>query len=233
MAGSIRLVATPLGNLGDLSPRAAEMLREADVWLVEDTRVSGKLQSVLGVKKPMRVLNEHTALGRIAAYLDDAAGGAHLAVLTDAGTPGISDPGALLVDGAVERGIEVDAAPGPSAVTLALSLSGFFAQRFAFLGFLGRKPGDMRRELAPFADSPYTLVLFESPHRIERLLEVISEVLGSRRYAICRELSKAHQQVWRGRTPAIPTETEAPRKGEITLVVEGRRRTVDRTEGAG
>lgn len=233
MAGHIRLVATPLGNLGDLSPRAAEMLREADVWLVEDTRVSGKLQTVLGVRKPMRVLNEHTPSSKVEAYLEEAAGGVGFAVLTDAGTPGISDPGALLVDGAFERGIGVDAVPGPSAVTLALSLSGFFAQRFAFLGFLGRKPGDMRRELAPFTDSPYTLVLFESPHRIERLLKAISEVLGSRRYAVCRELSKAHQQVWRGRTPAIPTESEAPRKGEITLVVEGRRRTVDRTEGAG
>jgi 16S rRNA (cytidine1402-2'-O)-methyltransferase len=233
MAGAIRLVATPLGNLGDLSPRASRMLSEADAWLVEDTRVSGKLQSVLGVRKPMRLLNEHTTPATIEGYLDEVEAGLSLAVLTDAGTPCVSDPGAALVDGAHERRLLVDLAPGPSAVTAALALSGFFAQRFVFLGFLGRKPGDMRRELVAFASSPLTLVAFESPFRLERLLEAVSEVLGSRRYAVCRELSKAHQQVHRARTPAIPPAGEVPRKGELTVVVEGLRRSLDMAGGRG
>jgi 16S rRNA (cytidine1402-2'-O)-methyltransferase len=103
-------------------------------------------------------------------------------------------------------------------------LSGFFGQRFAFLGFLGRKAGDIRKELVPFAESPLTLVLFESPHRLELLLGTAHEVLGGRRYAICRELTKAHEQVYRSRLPSIPQEGEVPRKGEITLVIEGRRK---------
>jgi len=224
MAGKVILVATPIGNLGDLSQRSATALAEADLWLVEDTRVSGKLQSVVNAKKPMRVLNEHTSPASIAKMADEIQAGASVAVLSDGGCPVISDPGALLVDECLDRGIEVDAIPGPSAVTTALGLSGFFAQRFAFLGFLPRKPGPMKTELAPFADSPYTLVAFESPFRIDALLQAAHEALGDRRYAICREISKAHQQIFRARLPIIPSEKEVPRKGEFTIVFEGKRR---------
>jgi 16S rRNA (cytidine1402-2'-O)-methyltransferase len=151
------------------------------------------------------------------------AGGASAALLTDAGTPVVSDPGTELIDACVERGIEVDAIPGPSAVTTALALSGFYGQRWAFLGYPPRKPGPVKELLAPYGDSPMTLVLFESPHRVGKLLAVCADVLGERRYAVCRELTKAHQQVWRSRLPQVPSEADVPQKGEVTLVVEGRR----------
>jgi 16S rRNA (cytidine1402-2'-O)-methyltransferase len=223
--GSLTLVATPIGNLGDLSSRAMEALSNADAWCVEDTRVSSKLASHLGLKRPMRVLNEHTPQSQIQRYRDEIASGANIVVLTDGGAPAISDPGAILTDLCHEAGIQVSAIPGPSAVVTALMLSGFFAQRFAFLGFLGRKAGDIRRELLPFADSPYTLVLFESPFRMDTLLRTAGEALGPRRYAICREMSKLHEQVYRSIVPMTPTESEVPRKGEFTIVVEGKRRT--------
>lgn len=227
MSGKLSLVCSPIGNLGDLTPRAAETLREADFWIVEDTRVSGKLGQVLGVKKPMRVLNDHARPDLVARMADEIEAGAHAALLTDGGAPAVSDPGALLTDQLHERGVTVTVAPGPSAVVSALALSGFFAQRFAFFGFLGRKPGDIRKELAPFAESAMTLVLFESPHRFRNPLETGHEVLGPRRYAVCREISKAHEQVWRGRLPVLPTEAEVPAKGEFTLVIEGVRRRDD------
>ena len=222
-AGRLTLVATPIGNMGDLSPRAAEALAEADIWIVEDTRVSGKLLSHLGVKKPMRVLNDHTAEHKVSALADEIANGATVCLLTDAGTPVVSDPGQSLVEACLELEVEIDAIPGPSAVTTALALSGFYAQRFVFLGYPPRKPGPLKELLCPYADSTLTLVMFESPHRFGKLLDACFEVLGERRYAICRELTKAHQQVWRATLPGTPNETEVPHKGEVTLVIEGKR----------
>lgn len=225
--GGLTLVATPIGNLGDISPRAVQALTDAEIWFVEDTRVSGKLLTHLGIKRPMRVLNDHTSPDQISRYKKELAQGVRAALLTDGGSPAISDPGAILTDLCHDSGIEVNAIPGPSAVVNALALSGFFAQRFAFLGFLGKKGGAIRSELDPFKDSPLTLVLFESPHRLESLLENAHESLGNRRYAICREMTKSHEQVFRDRLPIIPTEGLVPRKGEFTIVVEGRRRNLD------
>jgi 16S rRNA (cytidine1402-2'-O)-methyltransferase len=221
--GVLTIVATPIGNLGDLSPRAASALRDADFWIVEDSRVSGRLQSHLEVKKPMRVLNEHTSPEKLRSYVSQIEAGESAALLTDAGTPVVSDPGTELVGACVESGIEVDAIPGPSAVTTALALSGFYGQRFAFLGYPPRKPGPLRELLEPYADSPLTLVFFESPHRFGKLLAACAESLGERRYAVCRELTKAHQQVWRAALPDLPDEGDVPQKGEVTVVVEGRR----------
>jgi len=228
-AGRLVLVATPLGNLGDLSPRAAEELKSATLWIVEDTRVSGKLQSVLGVRAPMRVLNDHTPERAVEDLVAEIAAGARTVLLTDAGTPCVSDPGAALVDRCREEGLAVDAVPGPSAPTLALALSGFFAQRYAFLGFLPRKPGPLRALFRPFAESPLTLVWFDSPHRFRKTLEALAQDFAGRRYAVCREMTKAHQQVFRGELPEVPSEQEVPTKGEFTLVLEGLRR-VGRTE---
>ncbi len=222
--GSLTLVATPIGHLGDLSARTIQALTDADMWLVEDTRVSGKLASHLGLRKPMRVLNDHSGSSVSERYADEIAKGAKIAVLTDGGSPAISDPGAILTNICRDRNLEIDSIPGPSAVVNALALSGFFAQRFAFLGFLGRKAGAIRGELQPFAHSPLTLVLFESPHRFENLLKVAHEVLGERRYAICREMTKAHQQVFRDKLPEVPGEGTVPHKGEFTIVIEGIRR---------
>lgn len=224
MAGSLTLVATPIGNLGDLSPRASEALTAAELWYVEDSRVSGRLAAHLGVKKPMRLVTDHTNDGALIRYAEELKAGSHAALITDGGAPGISDPGSRLCDLCHDLSVPVDAVPGPSAVIDALMLSGFYAQRFAFLGFLARKPGPIRSELAVFSESPLTLVLFESPLRIATLLKVAGEALGSRRYAIARELTKLHQQVWRGTLPEVPTETQVPRKGELTLVIEGLRK---------
>ena len=224
-SGKLTLVATPIGNLADLSPRAVESLGAADFWIVEDSRISGKLASHLGLKKPMRILNDHTSRNQVERYLADLVAGGHAALLTDGGAPAISDPGSILTDLCHEAGVQLEAIPGPSAVVTALMLSGFFAQRFAFLGFLGRKPGPMKSEMKVFADSPLTLVLFESPHRLDVLLKAAFEALGPRRYVICRELTKMHEQAYRSTLPEIPTEVQVPRKGELTLVIEGRRKT--------
>jgi len=220
----ITLVNTPIGNLKDLTPRAASVLASADIWLVEDTRVSGKLGGLLGVKKPMRLVTDHSSDYQLEKLVQEAKTGVTMALITDGGAPGVSDPGARLADLAQLAGVKVDVAPGVSAPTAALTVSGFYAQRYAFLGFLPRKPGPMQKELEIFRDSPYTLVVFESPHRIENLLKIAALSLGHRRYAICRELTKMHQQVFRNDLPYIPTESELPRKGEITVVFEGIRR---------
>jgi 16S rRNA (cytidine1402-2'-O)-methyltransferase len=223
MAGKIVLVATPIGNLGDLSTRANQTLAESDLWLVEDTRVSGKLQSHLGIKKPMRVLNEHTTDAKIVSYLAEIEGKT-AAVISDGGTPGISDPGARLVDLATQDDFEIDAIPGPSAVTTALMLSGFYAQRFVFLGFLPRKAGAIKSELEPFVDSTMTLVMFESPFRIGELLKLAGEVLGPRRFAACREMTKLHQEILRGTLESEVEKWNLSTKGEYCLVIEGKRR---------
>ena len=218
------MVATPIGNLGDLSARAIEVLARADRWIVEDTRVSGKLQAHLGVHIPMRVLNDHTSEYQLEKLFGELREGGTTALLSDGGTPAISDPGARLSDLCLNAGIHVDAIPGPSAVTTALMLSGFFAQRFAFLGFLGRKPGAIRSELAQFAESPYTIVLFESPHRVAATLSIAAEVLGGRRFAACREMTKLHQEIVRGQLEIGATYMNLATKGEYCIVIEGRRR---------
>lgn len=223
MPGRLVLIATPIGNLGDLSPRAREELAGAEAWLVEDTRVSGRLRSVVGASPPMRVLNDHTGPARLAEYAAELAKGARWALVSDAGTPVVSDPGAALVDACRAAGVEITAVPGPSAVLTALCVSGFYGQRFAFLGYLPRKPGPGREVLAPFAASSLTLVLFESAPRMERLLDLLFQILGSRRVAVCRELTKMHEQVWLGLLGTPPTEQEVPRKGELTVVIEGKR----------
>lgn len=229
VAAGLTLVATPIGNLGDLSPRAMEALQSADFWLVEDTRVSGKLQAAFGWHVPMRVLNEHTSERQMLQYVSDLQG-LRGALITDAGAPGISDPGAALVDLCHERGVPVVGVPGPSAIIAALMVSGFFAQRFAFLGFLPRQAGALRAALSPFAESPLTLVVFESSFRLDRLILGAADVLPCRRYAVCRELTKKHEQVWRGRLPEPPDLAAVPRRGEFTVVFEGARRTGTRGE---
>ncbi len=224
MSGRLVLVATPIGNLEDLSERAVRTLKEADLWLVEDTRVTGKLQSAIGVKRPMRVLNDHTGPAKIREYVELVRSGSSVALVSDAGSPVVSDPGSELVEACHDAGLYVDGIPGASAVTLALGLSGFYGQRYAFLGFLSRKASQAEETLAPFAGSALTLVMFESPHRLEQTLTSCFKVLGERSYTVCRELTKAHQQVWRSRLPVTPTPEEVPRRGEVTLVVEGHRR---------
>jgi 16S rRNA (cytidine1402-2'-O)-methyltransferase len=220
----LTLVAGPIGNLGDLTIRAKETLVSCPLWVVEDSRVSSRLASHLEVRPSLTLLTDHSHPSQITKLVERIGREGPAALLTDAGTPGISDPGALLVQEAIESGLKVDALPGPSAVTLALSLSGFFAQRFAFLGFLPRKPGPAKEVLSPFVDSSLTLVLFEGPHRVLKTLETAHQALGPRRCVICRELTKLHQQVWRGTLDKLPTDKQVPAKGEFTLVIEGLRK---------
>lgn len=225
MAGRLYVVAGPIGNLEDLTPRARRIIAECDGVLAEDTRVTGKLLHAIQTPKPMAPLSEHTPPTKLAEFLERLEAGESLAIIADAGTPGISDPGAALVDGAFEREIPVVPIPGASAVTTAISACGFFAQRYAFLGFLPRKPGPATKVLEPFVESSLTLVLFESPHRFKKTLAICAEALGNRRYVIARELTKLHEQIYRNRLPYLPSESQVPAKGEFTLVIEGLRKS--------
>ena len=228
--GTLTLVSGPIGNLDDLSPRAVDALKNADFVIAEDTRVTGKLLARLEIKKEFRTLNDHASPGQKDRLVEEILAGQNWVLVTDAGTPGISDPGAELVDRLLETDVQIDCIPGPSAVTTALALSGFFAQRFTFLGFMPRKPGPVAEILAPFKESTQTLVFFESPHRFRKLLEQCHQSLGPRRYVVCREMTKIHQQIVRGTLPDIPSEKQVPAKGELTLVVEGFRKAAPRSD---
>jgi 16S rRNA (cytidine1402-2'-O)-methyltransferase len=191
----------------------------------EDTSVGARLLAANGVRRSIQRLDEHAPEHKIQSLLDVVASGKTLAFFSDAGTPSVSDPGAALVDAAHSRGIPVDAIPGPSAVMSALSLAGFYAQRFVFLGFLPRKAGAMSAEFAPYADSTTTIVYFEAPTRLKKSLETALKTLGERRVALCREMTKAHQEVVRLSLSELISQDRAF-KGECTIVIEGMRRKV-------
>ncbi len=212
------VVATPLGNLEDLSPRALRTLREVDAVACEDTRTTLKLLTHFEIRKPLLALFGHSGQ----AILDRLRRGESIAMVSEAGTPGVSDPGAELVTAAHEAGIAVRTIPGPSAVAAAASISGFPAERFVFEGFLPRKPGKRRKALRALKDESRTLILYESPHRILDTLEDMLVELGDRRIAVCRELTKIHEEVLRTTVSKALEHwrTTAPR-GEFTLVVEG------------
>ncbi|MDQ4006435.1 MAG: 16S rRNA (cytidine(1402)-2'-O)-methyltransferase [Actinomycetota bacterium] len=225
MAGTLWLVGTPIGNLGDLSERTARALADADVIACEDTRRTRALLSHLGIGGGARLLsffegNERRRLREILAHLE---GNRDVALVSDAGMPGLSDPGYRLVTACVEKGIEVDLVPGPSAAISALVLSGLPTARFSFEGFLPRKAGERRGRLAEIADDPRTLILFESPRRVGDLLRDALEILGDRRAAVARELTKVHQEVVRGRLSEILQSVGDEVRGEVVVVLEGRR----------
>lgn len=219
MAGTLYVVATPIGNLEDLTHRAARVLGEAALIAAEDTRQTRKLLSRLGLSTRTISYNEHNARHRTPTLLAALEEG-DVALVTDAGAPGVSDPGAWLVAEAVQAGFVVVSVPGPSAVTAALAVSGFPGDAFHFLGFLPRTTKARRRALAEAYPLRATLVLFEAPHRLRAALADIAEVLGERRMAVCRELTKVHEEVFRGTVLEAIAHFEAPR-GEFTLVVEG------------
>ena len=221
-AGRLVLVATPIGNLGDLSPRAAEALRTADVVAAEDTRRSRVLLDHVGASVPMTSYHDHNEATKTAVLLDRVAGGDVVVVVTDAGTPGLADPGFRLVREAVARGLIVEAVPGPAAALQALLLSGLPMDRFAFEGFLPRKAGARRERLASLADDPRTLVFYVSPHRADDDLTAMAAVFGPRPAAVARELTKLHEEVIRGSLDELATRMrDAPVRGEVTVVVGG------------
>ena len=216
----LSVVPTPIGNRQDITLRAIEVLRAADLVAAEDTRHSGMLLQHLGLKKPFVSLHEHNEAARSAELVERMAAGAHVALITDAGMPGISDPGHRLVRSCIERGIPLTVLPGPSAVLTALVGSGFPADRFYFGGFLPVKSGRRAAEIARAAERRETSIYFESPHRIVRTLEALRESCPGRLVCVARELTKAFEDFQRGTPEALLAHFQKhPAKGEITLLV--------------
>jgi 16S rRNA (cytidine1402-2'-O)-methyltransferase len=218
------LVGTPIGNLGDLSPRAVEALQAADAICCEDTRRTGRLLQHAGVaRKPLIVVNDHTEVQATDGVLARLAAGDRVAVVTDAGMPGISDPGERLVQAALEAGHGVEVVPGPSAAVTALVVSGLPAGRFVFEGFLPRKGSGRTERLASVASERRTVVLYEAPHRLARTLADLAGVCGGeRRVAIGRELTKLHEETWRGTLAgALTWVAEREPRGELVVVLDG------------
>lgn len=216
------LVATPIGNLGDITLRAIETLRQVDVVASEDTRKTGRLLQHLGIRKPQISFHEHNeaAAGRrILGFLE---AGQSVAVVTSAGTPGISDPGYSIVQLALEHGHEFTMVPGPSALVVAVVLSGLPTHSFTFRGFPPRRSGARRRFLELDAASPHTLIYYESPHRLLATLQDALDVLGDRRAAVCNELTKLYERTDRGRLSELIAELGATRlRGEYVVVIAG------------
>jgi 16S rRNA (cytidine1402-2'-O)-methyltransferase len=221
--GSLYLISTPIGNLGDLSARASETLKNVSRILAEDTRHTGILLKHLGIQSPLISLHTHNEASRTTAVLEWLARGDDLALVSDAGTPLVSDPGQNLVKRVIEEGFPVVPIPGPSAVLAALVGSGFEVGRFSFFGFLPRKGPERAELLEQLADSPDPVVLFESPERIRALLEVLADVCGDHReVSVGRELTKLHEEFIRGTLAEIRAHFEKRRpRGEFAVVVSG------------
>ena len=223
MSGRLSVVATPIGCLEDITLRALRILREADVILAEDTRHTRTLCAKHGIDTPLRSFHAHTNDDKVAVIVTELVNGAHYALVSDAGTPVVSDPGVYLVSRAADAGVNVEAIPGPSAVLAALCVAGLPVRRFAFEGFLPRSGGDRARALDRIAQSEITVVLFESPHRIHATLDDLERTLGEdRTVALCRELTKMHEQTIRGTVPEVRSKLSNPARGEITVVIDGR-----------
>ena len=217
------LVPTPVGNLEDLTFRALRTLKEADVVACEDTRTTGKLFAHYGIETPRLSFHVHNEHGRVGQLVERMKGGETVALVSDAGTPAVSDPGFLLVRAAAEAGVRVEALPGPTAFVPALVASGLPTDRFVFEGFLPHKKGRQTR-LQALAGEPRTVVLYESPHRLVKLLGQLAEHLGPERpAAVAREISKLHEEVRRGTVAELASwyGAQAKVRGEIVVVVGG------------
>ena len=222
MAGKLYVVATPIGNLGDFSPRARETLAEVDFIAAEDTRVGAKLLNKFDIKKPQISYYEHNRRAKGEYIAERIAAGENCAIITDAGTPAISDPGTDLVDICIERGIQCVAVPGPSAVIAALSISGMDTGRWCFEGFLSTANKSRMEHLQAVKDEKRTMVFYEAPHKLLRTLRDMLAVFGDRQVALCREITKLHEECRRTTlAAALEWYTENPPKGEFVLVIAG------------
>lgn len=225
--GTLFLVATPIGNLGDLSPRARDVLRDADLLLAEDTRHTAQLLHACGIQRggALESLHEHNERSRVPRVLERLRAGASVALVSDAGTPLVSDPGAALVAAAAEAGIGVVAVPGPCAAIAALGVAALPVARFAFEGFLPARAAARRAALEPLAREPRTLVFYEAPHRLRETLEDLAAAFGSERpAALARELTKKFETVYRGSLGTLAQLAAGDAdmaRGEIVLVVQG------------
>ncbi|MBN1862277.1 MAG: 16S rRNA (cytidine(1402)-2'-O)-methyltransferase [Dehalococcoidales bacterium] len=217
---ALYLVATPIGNLEDISLRALRTLREVRLIAAEDTRRTRQLLAAYDIKTPLTSYHEHNKRAKL-GYILDCLDSGDVALVADAGMPGISDPGYELVVAATECGVPVVPVPGASAVVTALAVSGLPTDRFIYLGFLPRRAGSRRRQLESVAAEEGTIIVLETPHRLEAALDDILSVLGDRRLAVCRELTKLHEEVFRGLASEARAHFTQPR-GEFVLVIAGR-----------
>lgn len=216
---TLYLVPTPIGNLGDMTYRAVEVLKESEVIFSEDTRESKKLLDYYGIDKKLianHKFNEDSAYLKVLSYLDD---GKNVSIITDRGTPSISDPGFVSVYQIIKRGYNVVCLPGATAFTPAIVNSGLNPNKFLFYGFLDSKKSSKKKELEDLKDLKYTIIFYESPFRIKETLELIREIMGDRNISISREISKKHEEVYRGTITEVLEELTDP-KGEFVLVVE-------------
>lgn len=217
-------VSTPIGNLGDITLRALETLKEVDMVVSEDTRKTGFLLNHFEIKKPQLAFNEYNERKQLPKIMEMLHEGKKIALVTDAGSPGISDPGYILVQAVLEEGFEFTAIPGASAVTMALLLSGLPSHSFTFKGFSPRKSGPRKRFLGMDADAPHTLIFYESPYRLISFLEDALEVYGDRDAAVANDLTKLFEQVDRGSiSELIARYQEKAPKGEYTVAIDGKR----------
>jgi 16S rRNA (cytidine1402-2'-O)-methyltransferase len=219
---ALYVVATPIGNLEDVTLRALRVLREVKLIAAEDTRTTRRLLNAYDIRTALTSYHEHSRRGKL-DYLLDYLEREDLALVSEAGTPGLSDPGYELIVAAAERGVSVVPIPGASAVVTALVVSGLPTDQFLYVGFLPRRKGQRQRLLAAIVDEPRTIVAFETPHRLSGALSDIEETLGNRRLALCCELTKIHEQIFRGRVSQA-REHFVESRGEFTLVIEGRTR---------
>jgi 16S rRNA (cytidine1402-2'-O)-methyltransferase len=217
---ALYVVATPIGNLEDITLRAIRILKEVKLIAAEDTRKTRHLLSAYQIKTPTTSYHEYNKLTKLDTILNHLEN-EDVALVSDAGMPGISDPGYELISELIRRNIPVIPVPGPSILVSALVVSGLPTDRFSFLGFLPHKAGERRRFLQVVSENTDTLLLFESPHRIINSLKDILEILGDRRIAVCRELTKIHEEIFRGQVSQAVEHFTAPR-GEFTLVIEGK-----------
>lgn len=222
LAMKLYLVPTPIGNLGDMTYRAVEVLKSVDVILAEDTRTSRKLLQLFGIETPLESYHMYNEHGRVQTLVERLMAGTTMAVVTDAGTPGISDPGFLLTREALKNGIDVECLPGATAMIPAVASSGLPCDRFVFEGFLPHKKG-RQTAIRRIATEERTSVIYESPYRLVKLLEELGEACGGeRQVAVCRELSKLHEEVFRGTlTEAHNHFNQKEVKGEIVVVLAG------------
>lgn len=220
--GMLYIVATPIGNLGDITLRALEVLKSVQAIAAEDTRHSGILLKHFAVKKPLISFHEHNEAMRTAQLIERIAAGEDIAVITDAGSPGLSDPGARLIRACIQRNLPFTVLPGPSSILTALVGSGFSAEKFFFGGFLPPKSGKRERELRAVAEREETSIFFESPYRLIKTLSAAVELLPARQICVARELTKKFEELRRGTAPQLLAHYEAhPPKGEIVLLIQG------------
>lgn len=219
---SFYLVSTPIGNLADLSSRAVEVLRSVDLVLAEDTRTARRLFERHGIETPTRSFHDHNKEKATPGIVERLRAGERMALVSEAGTPGVSDPGFFIVRALVEASISFTAIPGPNAAIDALVLSGLPTDRFTFRGYLPRKSGRLERVLSEARDDPGTTIFFESPHRLVSTLAVLDRVLGDRPVAVARELTKLHEEVTRGTAAEVLDRYRDTKvRGEVTLVIAG------------